>query len=817
MSGWLRSLLGVERGTVPEGAETRFEFARLPQGVLALLLTLGLLAAAAGILWVYRREGQASMRAKLSLAALRGLLVLVLALLLLEPVLAVDQVEEVEKSVVVLLDDSLSMTTKDRYTDPVARAALKNVYEVEPSELERSELLGTAMRKSRLLERLVRSNAVVFFAFSDTARPLGSVPRGAPAPEAPPASPSGNPRAGRGTNLGGAIRQAVEQAGSDRVAAVILLSDGRSTLGPPPEDVAFFLKNKDLRLHTVVVGESTPPRNLRAIALAGPDRIYKGDSVLFEGTVSSRGYLSATVLFERRAAGTEEWTKVGAESLSFPPEERPVSVRFSDRPAALGAVEYRISIPAEPDESTDRDNEKILATRVVEDRTKVLLVAGAPFHEYYAVKNTLLRDSTIALGCYLQSADPEFVQDGRGYALTSVPSDEKGLFEFDVVLLLDPNGKLLPAGFPALLAKFVGEHRGGLGFVAGPKYTLGLLRPGGPTAAIADLLPIVPDFARADRPDVGIGFGHLYDTESRMSPEAVAFTHPATRLTTDPLQAKALVWDQVPGFYWFFPAEKEKPGAVVLARHASETERAEAYGPRPIIAAHRYGGGQVLFFGIDETHRWRSTAERAFDRLWVQSVRFLMEGRLASARRRFRVDLDREFVDMGDAVPIRATAFTEQFKPWIADSARVIVAGPGGKEEEVLLLPVPGKEGLYAGSYAPPALGDYAIRAGEAEFRAKEGEDPRVAAFQVGLPDREMGDVRADRELLAELASRTRGTSPPLHELHRLGEEKLIPPASERVVTQGRPIPLWDNWLTISVVLLLLCAEWILRKRKKMV
>ncbi len=84
-------------------------------------------------------------------------------------------------------------------------------------------------------------------------------------------------------------------------------------------------------------------------------------------------------------------------------------------------------------------------------------------------------------------------------------------------------------------------------------------------------------------------------------------------------------------------------------------------------------------------------------------------------------------------------------------------------------------------------------------------------------PDREMGDVRANAPLLKDIAARTRGRSFQLHDLRKVGDPKLIPPASEKVVTSGRPVPLWDTWTTIVLILLLLCAEWILRKRYRMV
>ncbi len=85
------------------------------------------------------------------------------------------------------------------------------------------------------------------------------------------------------------------------------------------------------------------------------------------------------------------------------------------------------------------------------------------------------------------------------------------------------------------------------------------------------------------------------------------------------------------------------------------------------------------------------------------------------------------------------------------------------------------------------------------------------------LPDNEMADVRVDRGLMRLLADRTGGWSVPLHDLASLGKTELIPPATERVITSGRPLPLWDTWATILAILILLSAEWILRKKHRMV
>ncbi|MFB3065694.1 MAG: hypothetical protein ACE10D_04175 [Planctomycetota bacterium] len=491
MSEWLRNLLGLEDREIPTDAVTAFEFANMPRGAAALLLFLLVGFLIASVFWIYRREGSAKRGVKITLAVLRSLVIVAIALLLLEPVLTIDRIDRVEKKTLLLLDESYSMTTRDRYQDPMERAALRVALELPLDAATRTDLVNAALRKSDLVSRLARNNPVEVFRFADGLVPVLSVPRmpgGVRTATVPALDPTKNPGAAKGTNLTHAVRQAVEEIGSDRVAALIVISDGRSNLGAPPEDLPVFLRNKALKLYTVAVGDDEPARNLRAVALAGPERMFRRDPANFEAKVSARGFESATVIFERRYKDEDVWERIETRPVAFVRDGAVVDLTFADKPAKTGVLDYRIRIDPEAEEATERDNQKSFRTVVVDEKAKVLLIAGGPSHEYRAVKNVLLRDRTIQLACYLQSADPKFPQDGNDISLPDVPNDEKGLFTFDVVILCDPNGTRFPPGFTDLLKKFVSEHRGGLGFVAGNQHTLALLRPDRETYGIAALL-----------------------------------------------------------------------------------------------------------------------------------------------------------------------------------------------------------------------------------------------------------------------------------------------------------------------------------------
>ncbi|MEE9297173.1 MAG: hypothetical protein V3W34_19715, partial [Phycisphaerae bacterium] len=87
MNAVLTNLIAqADRTTV----ERRFEFAALPQGWGTVLALAGAVVVCWAIVWMYRTEGRrgASMRVRMVLAAVRCVVMLLLAGILLQPVLA---------------------------------------------------------------------------------------------------------------------------------------------------------------------------------------------------------------------------------------------------------------------------------------------------------------------------------------------------------------------------------------------------------------------------------------------------------------------------------------------------------------------------------------------------------------------------------------------------------------------------------------------------------------------------------------------------------------------------------------------------------
>jgi len=84
--------------------------------------------------------------------------------------------------------------------------------------------------------------------------------------------------------------------------------------------------------------------------------------------------------------------------------------------------------------------------------------------------------------------------------------------------------------------------------------------------------------------------------------------------------------------YWYFPRDRARPGATVLARHADPRMRNE-FGPHVLLATQLVGPGRTFFVGFDSTYRWRYLDDRFFDSFWAHLVE--RAGRSKQLRRRY--------------------------------------------------------------------------------------------------------------------------------------------------------------------------------------
>jgi hypothetical protein len=826
MEQFLKWLAGLGPGEGQAGEKLRFEFGSLPSGTLALLSIAAAVAILLLVFFLYKRDARRLSAGKRFVLAFFRLMALAsIALLLLEPTLVKVRKSIRPGEVLVLLDASQSMGHLDSYAHSENEAeAWKAIGIEDPSTMSRFGLSIRLLKDQGVLESLAKKNLVRFRLFGEGSRPvperkkrkkknaddkkqsgtkknkssgvstLGDLP-GPPEVDWDALKPTDG-----GTNLTASLRQALDSVRSARIAGVILVTDGRVNLGGRAEEAGALLARKDLdKVYVVGVGDPREAWIVGLRDLQAPEKVFKGDPVRLSIQVHSQGYPLQQVevrLLERLQGGKKT---LATKRIEVGGDQPSTTLKFP--PLKLEKEgEHVLEVEITPPEGEDFEGERhryLHRVQVLTSTLDVLMIAGAPTFEYRLIKNQLMRDDTVKVGCWLQSAEKGFPQEGN-VSLKNLPKDPKELDDWDVVLFLDPDPRSIPLEFAQMVERAVAERGTGMWWVMGDKFSLSSIQPDSSLKPLVDLLPVVPDLPSAERE---IGYGHFFRTAWQWTLTTEGKRHRSLRLVSSP-ETNERLWSLLPGFHWSFPVQRKKPAAFVLIDHPNDAFMVGGK-RRPILATQFVGAGRVSYSGTDETYRWFGVMEPAFNRYWLKGLRYLSEGRLTAGSGRFKLGLSLSKVTLGKEVEIFLRALNENFEPLIAEDIPVRVQGPKGTSMEVRLKPLASGEGRYRGSFRPIATGTWTVTAMSGDGAG------RPATFEV-RPSKLESRGPMDHSGLERLAKTAGGefVSPNL-----LADRIAKIPSRSRTSVYAFPFPLWDNWFSLALVVFFLTMEWILRKR----
>ncbi|MBL4850388.1 MAG: hypothetical protein JKY65_33135, partial [Planctomycetes bacterium] len=650
----LLRLLGRE-DDLPADATLSFAWGYDLVGEAGLLVVLSLVAAIVLTVWLYRREGSASVRRKVLLASLRIATFAVLLVVFLEPHVVVDRTRIIPGHTIVLWDVSDSMSLSDSYREPERRAALAAAAGLSNSAdlaaLTRHELAWLVLDRAKVLPRLAEKNELRVYAFGSKASVQASpYTREAFLPSQP------------ATDLASALRQALAETGGRNVAGVVVISDGRVNRGEGEAGVVSALDGRGIPCFSIAIGDPIPPLDLAVTELGVEPRVLLGDPIVVETAVRARGLGGENVEVVLEVADQSDeskWTVLERRNWQVPPggpgDEARQAFQFRHDPEVAGSFVFRIRVPAREDEAYTKDNQRRAPVMVTEEKSRILLVAGSPSTEYHFLRARLTREKASLVSIWLQSASEGYPQPGN-VRIESLPETVDQLRKnYDAIILVDPDPDGFSPQFAAAIKEFVANDHGGLLFVPGPNHS-GRFFQRAELKPLRDVLPIVA----GDLMDFREG------AATRRAPMIATLDggdHPASRLATDPKRCRD-IWGLLPGPFFSYPVLREKAGALVLVRH--QLNQAGNTGTRngvPLMVAHFFQGGPVVFQGTDETWRWRAVAEAVYDKYWVGLLRFLIQGRLSGGRQRVELIADRQIAELGQAIRLRARAYDQSYRP----------------------------------------------------------------------------------------------------------------------------------------------------------
>ena len=580
-------------------------------------------------------------------------------------------------------------------------------------------------------------------------------------------------------------------------AAIVLVTDGINTDGPSLEDTAVTARRRGVPLLIVGLGDDKPVRDLKLSDLLVDEVVFAGDVVQFDAKLTGNGFAGRKVQVRLQR---EDDARVLAETeVAVAADDQPQTVRIPYRPGEEGRFRYVVEVdPLEGEIQTDNNRlERTIEVR--NQQIRVLLVEASPSFEFRYLSNTLTRDEGIKLDTVLQEADPEHVEDDAT-AIGGFPVSRDELFAYDVIILSDVNPDLLSTAMMENLAAFVDQpgKGGSLVLMAGPRY-MPLSYRGTP---LARLLPFRLDTVRYPNPGQTLYEGFA------VAPSELGLTSPAMQLGDTPSET-AEIWAHLPPLYWLMEVAEPKPGARVLAvasdRFASDGRAL------PVVLMQYVGAGKVLFHATDETWRWRwRVGDAYFARYWVQMIRYLSRSILSGVDRSAVLSSDRREYRYGESARLRLRFDDARLAPAEDDGAIVVVEHEGHQTRRIQLHRDTVARGVFEGVLSKPSVGDYHAWVAVPPI---EGKTPAVD-FSVAAPPGELQRVAMDAAGLRRTAKSTGGSFYTFQDGDRLLGD--LPKGRHVPIESLPPIPLWNAWPMVLLVLVLLTTEWLLRKREGM-
>ncbi len=729
----------------------------VPPALLAALLA-GVVVVVVVLAWRLRVEYR---RDRAILGLLRALVFVVLAGCLLRPALALSHAIPQRNVLAVLLDDSRSMQIPD-VAHARREAAVQRVF----------------ADSTRLVRQLADRFALRFFRFAADADPLS----GASALRAD----------GTRTDLATSLATARQDLADLPLGGVVVVSDGADNGTGDLSATLAILKSKHVPVYTVGVGEERFDRDLSIDRLQLPATTLAGSGVMATVSLGVRGLSgdSASLALESDGA------IVARQRVLLPQGRDVVDVPMRVPALAPGTHVIAVSVAPLPGEVVTENNETEALLRVRPGREKVLYFEGVPRSEFAFVRRALDGDSALQLVGLLRSAKDKYLRldvDDSLDLLGGFPTRRDELFKYRAVILGDIEASAFTGAQLRMLADFV-DKRGGALLALGGRSTLA--EGGFSGTPVADALPFTLPPPRA-------GDTAMLTLTAR--PTAVGLLHPALQLGATMSEDTAR-WDSLPAVTTVNRLGSLRAGATELLAGRVGSRGADL----PVLAVERYGRGVSAVLGIEDTWLWKMdptapVANRSFETFWRQMIRWALD----QVPDRLEITPVPARVGPGEAVTIQARAVDSAYTDMNDATVVARVMAPSGTETDVPLDWTLRDDGTYAGQFVPTELGTYRLSA----YAARGADTTRSAqgGILVDLRGADMDHPELRTALLKRIAEETGGRYYALADLSQLPDDVVL---TESGIVAHETRDLWDMPVVVLLLIALLAAEWIYRRRR---
>jgi hypothetical protein len=732
---------------------------------LAMLLAAAIGAAA---FFEYRRPLSPLTRVqRVTLVALRVLVLAAIVLFLFRPMITLPPSSSQDAFVPVLIDVSRSMRLDD-------------------AEGQSRITKAATIVKTGLLPGIGRQFRTELFTVGDGLAPIATGALDRLSADA------------RRTDLAGALASIRERYRGQRVAGVVVLSDGGDTSRAGGAGQAGWEGGPPV--FAVGIGSPDGPRDREVLGVVAGDPHLDQSSVDLHVSAVSVGFgrtpFQLRVLANGRLLDTRR--------IVPPADGSPIDEVFTVSPDPLNATVYSAEIPKDDNEAVVENNSRAVLVSPAGRKRRLLVVEGAPGFEHSFMKRALTSDTGLEVdsvtrkGRNADNQDTFFVQAGAGRsaALTSgFPARRQDLFVYDGLVIANVESDFLTRAQLSMAADFVAERGGGLLVLGGRSFA----KRGLAGTPLEEVLPVEVNDRLGGLVRTALASGPM-PPHNKMMLTGDGESHPIMRIGSSTEETRKL-WAGLPPLAASAALGGPRPGATILA-----LTTAPGGGVFPVVAVQRYGQGRSLIFAGEASWRWKmmvASSDRAYEFFWRQAARWLS----SPSPDPIAITVP-DAAEPGDAISIDVDARDAAYAPVPDAVVDATLTIPGGTTQALKLRHADATSGRFTAAIRPEQPGLYRVRAEARRGTVSLGTADRW--LYVGGADREFADPRLNEGFLRRVSRVSGGRYLRATETSRI-PSLLTSSMPQNAAPERRD--LWHEPWAFALIVILLAAEWILRRR----
>ncbi|UOE47752.1 hypothetical protein MTO98_25405 [Mucilaginibacter sp. SMC90] len=560
---------------------------------------------------------------------------------------------------------------------------------------------------------------------------------------------------GRQTDISAAFKGFTERFSNQNVGALVLATDGLYNKGSSPQYAARDLKTS---IYTIALGDTAPRRDILIGNVNYNKTAFLGND--FEVEVLTEAYQSKGDGIRLKVS--EDGSTVVSQNIIVPSTDFRKVIPLKLHADKKGIHKFTISLQPVPNEISTENNIETFYVEVLDSKQKILLLYNGPHPDISAIKLSL--------------------ESNRNYEVKTAlvtDADVAKLSIYSLVILyqLPASGSVLPPPLQNQLTKL----KVPLWYIVG---------------------------AQSDIPQLNRLQRILQISGTRQDMQEV-FTSPKTDFSAFTLSdSTRREFDVLPPLLAPF-GNYSMPSTpfVLLKQRIGRVETSY-----PLLAFGEDAGIRIAVLSAEGIWKWRLAEfstngnHRAIEELLSQSVQYLTA---KGDRSRFRVYPAKNAFDESDDVLLNAELYNDALELINIPDVKIDLKGKSGKTFSFIFTRNGNSYQLNAGTLPPDEYSYHAgAKLGDKSFTA-EGE------LVVKSVNAETRQSAADHKLLYTLAKESGGQMLLPSQVNQLAELIRKNEGIKTIVYDDETYrDLIDDKLVFALILILLSAEWYLRKHE---